>query len=117
MSATHSFIWTCIAVLAAYSCFVTIYVRQLRSYGSAMESRIASLKAWADSYVAFHADASKQQSTRFEDLNFRLIQIETENKPTAPVKNNEDDDPFSGARSWTSQAAAASRGAGVEYLA
>lgn len=54
---------------------------------------------------------------RMEDINSRLINIETENKTTAPVKRDEDDDPLSGSRSWSAQAAAASRALGADYIA
>lgn len=56
---------------------------------------------------------SENYGLRFEGISERLISLETENKTTAPVKKDEDDDPYAGARSWSAQAANAERGAGV----
>lgn len=87
------------------------------TFNADVETRTASLKAWADSYSAFYEHASRLQSERVDDLNKRLIQIETENKTITPEKKDEDEDPFNGPRSWAAQAAAAERGAGVRVIA
>ncbi len=50
-----------------------------------------------------------------ENLNLRLIDIETDNKIEAPRKPK-DEDLLNGPRSWASQAQAASLGEGVDYL-
>lgn len=139
MSLSHFVIWTVVAVTATSVGIVGWYARQLWIGLSAINARVESaildqdriqkgmeslretvldvaarlktLEAWAASWVAFQESVSKQQSARVDDLNKRLVDIETENKITAPVKRDDDDDPFGGPRSWSAQAAAAERGA------
>lgn len=78
-----------------------------------IDASLKALQSWSASFVAFHENVSRQYSNRTDDINRRLIQLETQNKTLDPVKK-EDDDPYSGPRSWAAQSAAASRGLGVE---
>lgn len=125
MNASHFAIWAAIALL-------------LLSLGASiwhiwkLHIKIAKLERWAAAYVPFAESALKNQESRIQadlkplrdfvisgsqDFNKRLIQLETENKVIPPSKRDEDDDPFNGPRSWTSQAAAAERAAGVRTIA
>jgi hypothetical protein len=93
--------------LAAQTCQGTI--------DSNFETRITSLQSWASSWVTFQEKIAKSHDAKVDELNKRLIELETENK-TTPPKKHDDDDPLGGPRSWNAQAMAASRGEGVEYI-
>lgn len=100
------------------SAIIGSYVRQLwtgqRTLSTALQSaaradleakkNIEALQAWANSHAQFAAD-----------LNKRLVTLETENKDIVP-KKKDNDDPYSGPRSWSAQAAAAERAAGVREM-
>lgn len=96
-------------------------VRQVGIMNAAMQANINSVAdSMADKLSPMHelvVAASENFTLRFDELNSRLVDLETENKTTAPVKREEDEDPFSGSRSWSAQAAAASRGSGADYIA
>lgn len=137
----HVLIWCGIAVLVGGLCVLAYFIRQLwigaNRISSALDSvakdlaeirqniqivresiqhvseRVKVMEVWAASWVAFQENIAKQNDTKIDDVNKRLISIETENKNTPPAKR-EDDDPFTGSRSWSAQAAAASRGLGVD---
>lgn len=125
MNSSHFAIWVTIALL-------------LLSLGASvwhiwkLHIKVAKLDRWATAYVPYMESALKSQESRIQadmkplrdfilkgsqDFNKRLIQLETENKIITPPKRDEDDDPFNGPRSWTSQAAAAERAAGVRTVA
>jgi hypothetical protein len=119
MQTPHFFIWCGISILFIGSCVIAWCVYELRSGQSLANkkaedslNRIVSMERWAKSWLEFQEHLSKAQSTRCDDLNSRLIQLETENKNIPPVKR-EDEDPFTGSRSWAAQVAAAERGEGV----
>lgn len=134
MSADHFFIWSGIATVCVGLIAAAVRIRQLRdatyailarlmaaekrseSICSDLDLRISKLKAWSDSFVALHEHISRQESARVDEINVRLVNLETENKPIVPEKPD-DDDPFAGPRSWAAQAAAAERGSGVRSLA
>lgn len=107
---------------------------ELEKSNTGLSNRIGGIESWSASYVKWSQNESGVQSERIsgietslssfrestllarEDMNKRLISLETENKIPAPRRRDEDD-PLSGPRSWSAQAAAASRGEGVELVA
>lgn len=125
MNASHFAIWATIALL-------------LLSLGASvwhiwkLHIRVAKLNRWAVAYVPYMTTKLKGQEDQAQadlkplrdfilngsqDFNKRLIQLETDNKVIPPPKRDEDDDPLNGPRSWTAQAAAAERAAGVRTIA
>jgi hypothetical protein len=134
MQSAHFLIWCGIAILIAAYCVLVWYVRKLwldiegisKRLGAAaseLESdrtaiaeigkSVTALQTWATSYAAFHENASRQYSARVDDLNGRLIQIETENKTPLPKKHDDGDDPLGGPRSWSAVASSIERSEGV----
>ncbi len=56
--------------------------------------------------------ASENYNLRMDEFNKRLVDVETDKQITVKPRSDEDD-PFSGASSWSAQMAAAERGTGV----
>lgn len=117
MSASHFIIWTILLFLLAVNAVIGWKLHQLHS-GQNQQSgeseqiivRLTAVERWAAAYAPF-------MDGRTDDLNKRLIQLETENKEIVTRKrDDESEDPFSGSRAWVTQATAASRAAGVEYI-
>lgn len=79
---------------------------QLMSRLAELEKRNLSFDSWAGSFSEFSGD-----------MNKRLVSLETDNKDLTAKPPRDDEDPFTGSRSWTAQAAAAERGAGVRLSA
>lgn len=110
MSASHFVIWGMILVSFFTNAFIGWYVRQLwnaeKQRNLAMDQllkRLTPLERWSSAFAQFG-----------EDLSKRVIAIEISNKGLTALRPKEDEeDPFSGPRSWQAQAAAAERAEGV----
>lgn len=101
------------SVVVLIGCAFAVYVVQQRkalrmqsAFNDQTLSRIAAIERWAGPFAEFSGD-----------MNKRLIFLETDNVDLSKKPERDDEDPFTGSRSWTAQAAAAERGAGVRLSA